>query len=125
MIRSSLLLSLAVTFALIAGCRADGLSPDPALLDQSAPYIYSDADWADVLQAGVHEGLVDYSSLKANPVALKRYYALLSRTGPSLTTDQFSGRPAATAYWINAYNALVLLAILQHYPISTIHDLSL
>src|SRR5205085_11259181 len=71
------------------------------------------------------EGLVDYGSLKANPVALKRYYALLSRTGPSLTPDQFSGRLEAAAYWINAYNALVLLAVLQHYPISTIHDLSL
>jgi hypothetical protein len=110
---------------LIAGCRSDAIRPETGLIEQSPPYLYSDIDWADVLERHVRDGLVNYGELQRNPEPLKRYYALLSRTGPSLSPDQFTSRQQVTAYWINAYNALVLMAVLRNYPISTIHDLSL
>ncbi len=108
-----------------AGCANPGIQPNLKLLTQPAPYTYSDQDWAAVLNDYVKNGLVDYAGLANQHEALDRYYALLGVTGPALTPDQFPDRPQAAAYWINAYNALVLMAVLQKYPASTMYDLSL
>jgi len=91
----------------------------------SRPLTYSDTDWATVLQNNVREGLVDYAGLLAQREPLERYYALVGETGPTRTPDQFVSRSAKTAYWINVYNALVLRAVLERYPISTMYDLTL
>jgi len=95
-----------------------GLLPDP-------PLSYSDGDWVQVLKTYVRDGLVNYDALEADPEVLRRYYALLSETGPSRAPEAFESRSDRVAYWINAYNALVLLAVLEHYPVSTMYDLSL
>lgn len=87
--------------------------------------IYSDHDWTLVLQKHVHSGLVDYDGLAADREALDRYYALLGITGPDSTPEQFTTPTEKTAYYINAYNALVLIAVLQSYPVSTVYDLAL
>jgi len=110
---------------LAGGCASPGIKPNTALLTQPKPYIYSDQDWATVLQENVKNGLVDYDHLAQQHEPLDRYYALLGVTGPKTTTDQFTDRPQTTAYWINAYNALVLVAVLQKYPTSTMYDLAL
>lgn len=99
------------------------IRPQTALLER--PYEYSDRDWARVLQARVRNGLVDYDGLAAHPQDLDRYYALISVTGPSSTPDQFPTRVAAAAYWINAYNAMVLKAVLSRYPTKSMYDLAL
>jgi len=95
------------------------------LLPKENPPIYSDRDWSEVLSDHVRDGLIDYEKLAASREPLDRFYALISVTGPSRTPDQLSSRTAKTAYWINAYNALVLLAVLQRYPCSTVYDLSM
>src|SRR4051794_16463378 len=88
--RLTLSLALVACVAGISGCfRSGSVRPETALLEQSAPYLYSDADWADVLHRYVHDGRVNYADLRENAAPLKRYYALLSRTGPALTPDQF------------------------------------
>lgn len=119
------LAALCLGCGLLAGCSAHLIAPPTGLIEQTPPYGYSDADWAEVLAQNVRDGLVDYQKLSQNPRVLQRYYALLSRTGPALTPDQFSTRPQSVAYWVNAYNACVLLAVLESYPISTVYDLSL
>jgi hypothetical protein len=107
-----------------AGCRDRLTVPaNTRLLDQSAPYTYTDQDWALVLRNYVRDGLVDYTSLARNREPLDRYYALLGVTGPSLTPDQFPTAAHATAYWINAYNALAILFVLNIYPVETIYDM--
>ncbi len=108
-----------------AGCAEPNVRPSMSLLPPTRPLIYADTDWAAVLQNHVREGLVDYSSLLANREPLERYYALIGQTGPTATPDQFSTRAATTAYWINAYNALVLRAVLERYPVSTLYDLAM
>lgn len=108
---------------LSGGCQQPDIRPETALLDR--PYQYSDRDWARVLRTYVRGGLVDYEGLAAHPEDLDRYYAIVSVTGPSRTPDQFPTRAAATAYWINAYNAMVLKVVLQHYPARSVYDLSL
>lgn len=67
------------------------------------------------------DGLVDYESWKASTedrTALETYLASLSRG--SLTRP--ANRSARLAFWINAYNALTLEAILQEYPTSSIRN---
>jgi hypothetical protein len=114
-----------VTLAVCAGCGEPSVRPSMALLPPNRPLTYTDGDWAQVLASHVREGLVDYDSLLTHREPLERYYALVSETGPTRTADQFASRAARTAYWINAYNALVLRAVLEHYPVSTMYDLAL
>jgi hypothetical protein len=87
--------------------------------------VYSDEDWEKVLSSHVHYGLVDYAALTKDREALERYYATLAVTGPTVTPEQFPTTDHAVAYFLNAYNALVLRAVLEHYPTSTIYDLNM
>src|SRR6476660_1619142 len=106
-----------LSMVVACGCASRGaLAPDVRLIEQTPPYLYSDADWAEVLQQFSHHGLVDYAGLADHPGVLRRYYALLSKTGPSSTPDQFASRQQTVAYWVNAYNAMVILAVLKNYP---------
>jgi len=116
---------LAGAAAWSGGCAEPTIRPSMALLPPNRPLTYSDADWATVLLNHVREGLVDYDGLLMNREPLERYYALVGETGPTRTPDQFASRSAVTAYWINVYNALVLRAVLEHYPVSTMYDLAL
>ena len=124
--RSSALISLMVGFSsllLIGGCLFPSTrSPQPQA--EPSPR-YSDRAWANVLSRHVTDGLVDYAALARDRAELDRYYALVSVTGPSRTPNQFGSTAAKTAYWINAYNALVLYAVLDRYPVRTMYDLAL
>ena len=78
-----------------------------------------------MLRDHVKDGLVDYDGLKADAGNLQRYGAVLSATGPTQTPKQFENVASRTAYWINAYNACVLLAAVKAYPTTTLYDLSM
>lgn len=110
---------------LTAGCSSLTIAPKADLLAGTTPPVYSDTDWAAVLQTHVRGGLVDYEALSRDIEPLQRYYALISRTGPSSTPDQFTSRNEVLAYWLNAYNALWLLAAVQNYPAASVYDLTL
>ncbi len=107
------------------GCVDPGVAPRRDLLPEGPPYTYSDADWARVLRHHVRLGLVDYEALSQEPEPLLRYAALLSVTGPTKTPQQFASDAEITAYWVNAFNACVLSAVLSRYPVTTMYDLSL
>ena len=68
-----------------------------------------------ILDLYVRDGLVYYRALRSERGALDRYVAALD--GPS--AGELAARPRAEqiAFWINAYNALVLRAVIDHYPI--------
>lgn len=110
----------------IVGCADQAIRPDPAFVQQARGQAYSDREYALVLRDHVRYGLVDYDTLRARPESLLRYTALLSLTGPRSTPDQFADRSHAIAYYVNAYNALVMTAVLSQ-PASTptMYDLSL
>ena len=85
--------------------------PLPAL---DAPF--SSSDYRAVLHAHVDDrGTVDYSRLKADMGKLDAFVASLAVGNPAI----FEKWPEKDkiAFWSNAYNALTLEAIVDHYPI--------
>jgi len=60
-------------------------------------------------------GLVDYAALQADPDALGDYLQQLA----TVDADALAAQDEAVqiAFWINAYNALTLQLIIDHYPI--------
>jgi len=60
-------------------------------------------------------GLVDYAALQAAPEMLTEYLQSLSELDEAALSAQDNA--VQIAFWINAYNALTLQAIIDHYPI--------
>jgi hypothetical protein len=119
------LVSVAAT-VLVAGCGMSSLAPDVRTVREVQGQPYSDQDWAAVLRDHVRYGLVDYDTLRAHPESLLRYCAIISVIGPTRTPDQFPSKSHATAYYINAYNALVLRAVLSRpADVPTMYDYAL
>lgn len=72
--------------------------------------------YQDVLTARVDaDGMVDYKQLKAGRQPLDDYVKWLAELDRK-TYDDWSVN-AKIALWLNAYNALTLTAIIDHYPI--------
>jgi hypothetical protein len=67
-----------------------------------------------ILDIYVRDGLVYYRALQIERAPLDRYVASLD-----VAAAQISGWPRdeQLAFWINAYNALVLRTVIDHYPI--------
>jgi hypothetical protein len=65
-----------------------------------------------ILDANVRDGLVYYRALKLERAKLDGYLNQLAATEP----DKLS-RNEQIAFWLNAYNALVLRTVVDHYPI--------
>jgi len=78
---------------------------DPSLLDE-------------VLAAHVRLGRVDYAALR-NDERFERYVDGLAGAHP----DPAAGRHGRMAYWINAYNAFVLKAVCDRYPIGSVREI--
>lgn len=81
-----------------------------------------DGAWGEVLSAHVHEGRVDYEALSESPEDLERVVATFAAVGPSITPLRFRTIEARLAYYLNAYNALVLHAVVENWPIESVRD---
>jgi hypothetical protein len=93
---------------------ADEPSPLPG--NAAVALLPATRDYAAVLAAHVNErGLVDYRALNAARAPLDRYVLSLSALDPN--ADAAWGDEQKIAFWINAYNALTLETIVDHYPI--------
>jgi len=80
--------------------------------------------WDHVLKEFVSEqGRVDYAALKANPAELNRYVTELAAQSPLSDPQQFPTRASQLAYWINAYNALVMEAVIDHWPVESVRKI--
>ena len=69
----------------------------------------------EILDGYVRDGLVYYHALKIERAKFDRYIAAVS----AVPAADVSGWPRdrQLAYWINAYNAVVLGTVIDHYPI--------
>ena len=67
-----------------------------------------------ILDINVRDGLVYYGAIKAERGRLDRYVASLDV--PAATFDAWS-RDQRLAFWLNAYNAIVLQSVANYYPI--------
>jgi hypothetical protein len=65
-----------------------------------------------ILDTYVRDGFVYYRALKAERGRLDSYVAQLASVKPDALP-----REAQIAFWLNAYNALVLKTVVDHYPI--------
>ena len=66
-----------------------------------------------------NEGKVNYKGFKKEKPILDAYIKMLSTTkvAPSWTKNE------VLAFWINAYNALTIRTIVEHYPVKSIKDI--
>ncbi|MCZ6675232.1 MAG: DUF547 domain-containing protein [Verrucomicrobia bacterium] len=78
---------------------------------------HSHAAWDQVVKTHVRGSLVDYRALSADATILDGYLEQLNSV-PRSQVDAWS-REEQLAFWINAYNAFTVKAILNHYPIES------
>lgn len=67
------------------------------------------------------QGRVDYAGLKSDPGTLESYLDLLTVNAPSDKATFQTG----LAFWINAYNALTIKGVLDHYPTTSVRKIRL
>lgn len=65
---------------------------------------------------------VDYDAVLSEEPGLRRFIATIASIGPRTSPERFATEPARLAYYINAYNALVLFGVVESWPIDTVHD---
>ena len=112
----------------VATCLAWGCAPapvrlyEPAARPTTAPATFDDRDWAAVLRENVKDGLVDYDHLSSHSGPLDRFLRMLAVMGPKTTPDLFRSRRNRVSYYVNAYNAGVLKAVLHEGIPATMHD---
>lgn len=76
----------------------------------------------EVLSRHVVGGRVTYQQLVRDSLLLRRYVATVERVGPRTAPQRFPGAEDRLAFYINAYNAYVLLGVVAHWPIASVHD---
>jgi hypothetical protein len=80
----------------------------------AAPAVAADVDHSKfdaLLKANVKGDRVNYAAFKDN-ADFQAYVALIGQTDPASLPDD----KARLAFWINAYNALTINGVLQHWP---------
>ena len=88
---------------------AQNYEPSPDLEPLHVPF---DA----LLELHVRDGLVYYRALQADRGRLNRYIATLNSPSVVSGLEKWSG-DQKKAFWLNAYNALVMKTVVDHYPI--------
>jgi len=105
-----------VVLAAAAACMGSGQAVRAAEFDH--------APWDRVLKRFVTEASrVDYAALKAEPGDLNRYVAQIAARSPVSHPQDFPTRASQLAYWINAYNALVMKSVIENWPTKSVRDI--
>ncbi len=82
-----------------------------------------EARWDAVLEGGVvADGVVDYARLRIRRDELASLVGALGVYGPRSAPAAYRARDARLAYYVNAYNALVVFAVLEHEVRGSVHD---
>ena len=105
----SLLAGFLIAFSVLA-------APGTAAADESEEPVFDYSDYAAVLEDYVNDrGMVDYRALKRNPGELNSFLRSVARLDRSEYLQW--PRDSKVAFLINAYNAITLKIIIDHYPI--------
>lgn len=95
-------LGVAVLLLVSARCQAIRVAPEMRL------GAYDDAPYRSVLAAGVRDGLVDYAAVRQRAEALDRFLDAVGRFGPDSSPEDFPTERHRLAYYLNAYNAVMM-----------------
>ncbi|MCI0402942.1 MAG: DUF547 domain-containing protein, partial [Acidobacteria bacterium] len=94
------------------------------LFSPAAAQEFDHSPWDRVLKQFVNDqGRVDYARLKANSKDLDAFVDQIKARSPASHPQAFTTRDSQLAYWINAYNALVMKAVIQEWPIKSVRDI--
>ncbi len=93
---------------------------DGSVKSQAFSHEVFDAVLAQVVD---DDGMVDYAGRLQNRSDLDRYVGQLAAASPNSHPDLFPTENHEMAYWINAYNALMLRAVIDNYPIKSVTDI--
>ena len=91
---------------------------------------YSDAIFLTLVEKYALDGgdEIDYAAWQASPedlAALDEQIDLIAKISPETHPELFPTRSAERRYWINTYNALVLDAVLEYWPLDSVKDVKL
>jgi hypothetical protein len=103
-IRSGILLVMLVVLCPVCGRGSSGAG----MQGEGRP---DDEAWARVLRSYHRPGGLDYAGLVADQSDLQRYLASLAGAEPTAW-----GEDDQKAFWSNAYNAVMVRYVLDHYP---------
>ena len=93
----------------------------PAARGESAPATASfDIPYDRALKRHVRDGLVDYAGMKSDADLMDAINALATLKIEAVVTSS-----ERLAFWINAYNALVIRQVVSHYPIESVKEVGL
>jgi hypothetical protein len=119
-------LAASVAAAVLGGCASERhIAAQRDFVPAEAPAAFDDSAWGEVLLRYVRDGRVDYAALSKDREPLERFVAMVSVVGPRSTPHLFTSRQARLCYYVNAYNALVVRAVFEQWPVETVHALSL
>jgi hypothetical protein len=96
-----------------AALHVQGLLPAP-VPDGDAPFSY--AGYAQALRHVKPDGRVDFAALGQDRAGLDAFVRSLATFSPQTRPDLFSEPEEELAYWLNAYNALALQAVVDGGP---------
>lgn len=99
-----------ITFLLLSGCTV--IRPQYYHHDKDVhpPTSFRYEHYEELLAAYVNkDGLVDYAGMKSNPYGLERFYVEIASISPDSHPELFPTENDRLAYWINAYNATVMM----------------
>ncbi len=113
-------ISFATLFAFALGC-VEHTKVDAKPSPQTEKAVFTHQTWTKVLETVVDDrGLVDYQRLVENRAGLDNYVGQIAASSPISHPQLFPTKDDKIAYWINAYNALMILAVVDHYPIDSV-----
>lgn len=115
----------ACALAFISGaCFSTSNAPGPPPLEVLTDWTRFEHDlWASVLRQVVdEEGRVDYERLVTEPTDLERVVSLMAAVGPETRPDLFPDESDRLAYYLNAYNALVMWQVVERWPLGSVAD---
>ena len=69
-------------------------------------------------------GKVDYSAIIENPYSFDKYFKFIEKNSPNNSPEYFPTKDDKMAYWINAYNAIVLKIMIENPEVESILDIS-
>ncbi|NQV86082.1 MAG: DUF547 domain-containing protein [Woeseiaceae bacterium] len=131
MTKTSIALWLVLLLAVIAMAFFWANRPRRLIVEAALPanfpeQSFSHDSFEELLNAYVTpDGRVDYARWRAHPASvaqLDSYLAAISGFSPDTAPTRFSGRNDELAYWMYGYNAYVIKAVLDHWPIASVTD---